>query len=302
MKSVAITGGNGFVGSALYDELRKRGYQARKLERMMDGEDVPEWRLEPHDVIIHAAARVHVMKENAPDPLEAFRRANVEGSLRLARQAAEIGVKRFVYVSSIKVNGESTSHQPFTSFDKPEPHDPYGLSKKEAEDALLHLSRNSQLEVVILRPPLIYGPNVKGNFERLMKAARRNIPLPLAGVKNKRSLIYLGNFIDALIVCTEHPNAKGQIFTVSDGMDISTPDLLRELARAENVRSALFPCPEFLLKWAARLAAKSDQLSRLTDSLQVDSKRIYEELDWSPPFSMRDGLHETVKKTGFKED
>lgn len=318
-----VTGANGFVGNALVEVLQKQGHAVRRaLRGMPDAEDEVEsvsvgdidgqtnWQtaLRGIDVVIHLAARVHVMHESAVDPLAAFREVNVLGTENLARQAAEAGVKRLVYVSSIKVNGESAAPIPtlalplkgmeqnvFTEADVPSPQDTYGISKWEAEQALHRVAAETGLEVVIMRPPLVYGPGVKGNFAQMLKVLAKGIPLPLASVHNRRSLVYVGNLVDALIACATHPVAAGQTYLVSDGEDISTPDLLRWLGAALGHPARLFPCSLALLKIAGRLSGKSDQVERLLGSLQVDSSKIRRELDWTPPYSWQQGLQETAE-------
>jgi nucleoside-diphosphate-sugar epimerase len=265
-----ITGANGFVGRALCAELLRRGYSVRAAVRAAgkfagDAEPVAvgdidgatDWSeaLCGVEVVVHLAARVHVMRETGADSLAEFRRVNVEGTANLARQAAGAGVKRLVYVSSVKVNGESTAPIPtlalplkgrvqnvFTETDAPSPQDPYGISKWEAEQILSRVSQETGLEVVIVRPPLVYGAGVKGNFAQMLKVLTKGIPLPLASIHNQRSLVYVGNLVDSLIACATHPAAAGQAYLVSDGEDISTPDLLRQLGAAMGHPARLFPC------------------------------------------------------------
>jgi len=245
--------------------------------------------------IIHLAARVHVMQDKVANPLEAFRRVNVAGTLNLAKQAAQAGVKRFVFVSSVKVNGEETASRPFSDLDAPNPQDAYGLSKMEAEQQLLALSEETRLEVVIVRPPLVYGVGVKGNFAQMLRVLRWRIPLPLASVGNARSLVYVENLVDALILCATHPKAAGQTYLVSDGEDIPTPELLSRLSRAMGFKVWLIPFPIWGLEILAKLFGKSDQVRRLAGSLQIDSSKIQRELGWTPPFTLQQGLQETVK-------
>lgn len=305
-----ITGANGFVGAALCAELLHQGHSARaavrsasslveKAERVAVGEidGKTDWTNALHDVdvVIHLAARVHVMHDESNDPLEEFRRVNVAGTEHLARSTAASGVKRLVYVSSIKVNGEATSEgKKFSESDLPDPHDPYGISKMEAEQALHRVAAETGLEVVIVRPPLVYGAGVKGNFVQMLKVLAKGIPLPLASVHNRRSLIYVGNLVDALILCATHPAAAGNTYLVSDGEDISTPDLLRQLNAAMGHPARLLPCPQALLKLAGRLTGKSDQVERLLGSLQVDSGKIRRELNWNTPCTLEQGLRATT--------
>jgi len=248
------------------------------------------------DVVIHLAARVHVMSDAATDPLAEFRRVNTAGTEHLARSAAASGVKRLVYVSSIKVNGEETRNgEQFTETDVPAPQDPYGISKWEAEQALHQVADETGLEVVIVRPPLVYGPGVKGNFAQMMGVAAKGIPLPFASVHNHRDLIYVGNLADALITCATHSAAAGQTYLVCDGEDISTPDLLRQLASGMGVASRLFSCPPALLRVVGKLVGRSQQLERLLGSLRVDGDKMRADLNWTPPYSLRQGLQATAE-------
>jgi nucleoside-diphosphate-sugar epimerase len=248
------------------------------------------------DVVVHLAARVHVMRDTSDDSLAEFRQVNVACTEHLARSAVAAGVKRFVYVSSIKVNGEETqSGQSYSEQSIPAPQDPYGVSKWEAEQVLHQVAKETGLEVVIVRPPLVYGPDVKGNFAQMISVVAKGLPLPFASVNNKRSLIYVKNLVDALILCATHPAAAGNTYLVSDGEDVSTSDLLRKLSVAMCKKSRLFSCPIILLKLAATAFRKSDQVERLLGSLQVDGSKIRRELGWVPPFSMDDGLKATVK-------
>ena len=299
-----VTGANGFVGRALCAELIARGHAVRAAVRSgnlpienavavgsIDGQTDWSAALNGIDVVIHLAARVHVMRDTASDPLEEFRKVNLHGTENLASQAARAGIKRLVYVSSIKVNGEQTMwDERFSETDAANPQDPYGISKWEAEQALHRIANETGLEVVIVRPPLVYGEGVKGNFAQMLKVLGRSIPLPLATVENRRSLIHVGNLIDALILCATHPKAANKTYLVSDGEDVSTPELLRQLGAAMGHPARLFPCPPMLLRLLGRLAGKSDQVERLLGSLQVDSGRIRSELGWEPPFTLRDGL------------
>ena len=235
------------------------------------------------------------MHDTSADPLEEFRKVNLHSTTNLARQAAQAGVKRLVYVSSIKVNGEETREgQKFSETDPPAPQDPYAISKWEAEQALHRVAGETGLEVVIVRPPLVYGPGVKGNFAQMLNVVAKGIPLPFASVRNLRSLIYVGNLADALIACAIHPAAAGQTYLVCDGEDVSTPDLLRQLATGMGVLARLLPCPPALLRLAGKLTGKSHQMGRLLDSLQVDGGKIRRDLGWRPPYTLREGLQNTV--------
>jgi nucleoside-diphosphate-sugar epimerase len=238
------------------------------------------------------------MSDDALDPLEEFRKTNVAGTINIARAAIASGVKRLVYVSSVKVNGESTGlHDSYTEDDQPCPQDPYGISKWEAEQSLHHIAAETGLEVVIVRSPLVYGPNVKGNFAQMLHVVEKGIPLPLGSVRNSRSLIYLGNLVDALINCATHPNAAGQTYLVSDNQDISTPELLRQLGVGIGHPARLIACPVKVLEFGARLLGVSAQMERLLGSLRVDSGKIRHDLNWTPPYSLQQGLSAMAKKS-----
>lgn len=312
MKMVLVTGANGFIGRALCGELAARRYAVRGVVRdssSCDGgccevvkvasiDATTKWAdaVRGVDAVIHLAARVHVMSDTVADPLAEFRRINAAGTEHLARCAAASGVKRLVYVSSIKVNGEETRDgQKFSETDLPAPQDPYAVSKLEAEQALHRVAGETSMEVVIVRPPLVYGPGVKGNFVQMLDVVAQRVPMPFASVHNRRSLVYVGNLADALIACATHPAATGQTYLVCDGEDVSTPDLLRHLAAAMSVHSRLFPCPLALLKLAGRLAGKAEQVERLLNSLRVDSGKIHRELNWSPPYTLEQGLRTTAE-------
>jgi nucleoside-diphosphate-sugar epimerase len=243
--------------------------------------------------VVHLAARAHVMSESASDPLAEYRRANVEATLRLARQAAAAGVRRLVFMSSIKVNGEA-SERPYTEADAPRPEDAYGISKWETEQALAALAAATGLEVVVLRPPLVYGPGVKGNFLRLMRLVARGTPLPLASIANRRSLVYVGNLADAVIAALDAPHAAGRTYLAADGEDVSTPGLIRAIADALGTRARLLPCPATLLTLGAALTGRRAEAERLTGSLQVDATRLTRELGWRPRTTLAQGLAETA--------
>ncbi len=305
---ILVTGANGFVGKVLCSSLIAQGLTVRGIVRQdsslpvttisvgsIDADTCWQKVLIDCDVVVHLAARVHVMQETVANPLEAFRKVNVVGTLNLARQAANAGVKRFVFVSSVKVNGEETTSRPFSELDAPNPQDAYGVSKMEAERQLLALSEETGLEVVIVRPTLVYGAGVKGNFAQMLRVLHRRIPLPLASVRNARSLVYVGNLVDALVLCVTHPKAAGQTYLVSDGEDISTPELLSRLSQAMGFSARIFPFPIWGLELAANLFDKGEQARRLTGSLQIDSSKIRRELGWSPPFTLQQGLQETAK-------
>jgi nucleoside-diphosphate-sugar epimerase len=310
-RSLLITGANGFVGRSLCARSANEGWKVRGAVRgpeLLGGgaasicvgeiNERTDWSeaLPGVDVVIHLAARVHVMREDAADPLAEFRRVNVAGTEHLARAAAGHGAKRLVYVSSVKVNGEQTTGESkFKESDIPHPEDPYGISKWEAEQVLHRVAGETGLEVVIVRPPLVYGPAVKGNFAQMLAVVARGMPLPFASILNLRSLIYVENLADALIACASHPAATGQTYLVSDGEDISTPALLRRLAMEMGVSSHIFACPPALLRLAGKMTGKSRQIDRLLGSLQVDNGKICRELNWVPPYSLQQGLHATAE-------
>lgn len=309
-RRVLITGASGFVGQSLCKKMSQSGWLVNAAMRSLcqlranvnlvtvgkiDGETNWNEALSGVDVVIHLAARVHIMHDNTTNPLEEFCKVNVAGTERLARSAAANGVRRFIYISSIKVNGESTQWgNKFTESDVPSPQDPYGVSKWEAEQALHRVAAETGLEVVIVRPPLVYGAGVKGNFVQMLKVLAKGIPLPLASVRNLRSLIYVENLVDALVVCATHPAVAGQTYLVSDDKDISTPNLLRLLGAAMCHPAHLFPCPSILLKLTGRLTGKGKQFERLLGSLRVDSSKIRRELNWTPPYTLEQGLRATA--------
>ncbi|MFV3304334.1 UDP-glucose 4-epimerase family protein [Pseudomonas sp. NY15181] len=248
------------------------------------------------DVVIHAAARVHVMDERAADPLTEFRAVNVEATRELARQAVAVGVKRFVYVSSIKVNGEETEPgQPYRADSVANPQDPYGQSKLEAEQMLFALAEETGLEVVVVRPPLVYGPGVKANFASLMGALQRRLPLPFAAIDNRRSLVARDNLVDLLLLCARHPAAAGRVFLASDGQDLSTAQLCRELSEALGVHPRLLPVPALALRTLGLLSGRSQQVQRLLGSLQVDISSTRQVLDWQPPVPVKQAIRETAQ-------
>lgn len=255
--------------------------------------DETKLALQAVQVVVHLAARVHVMTDDAADPLLEFRRVNTDWTERLARAAASQGVRRFVYLSSIKVNGEQ-SLLPFTEQDAPNPHDPYGVSKWEAEQALAGVSLQTSMELVVVRSPLVYGPGVGGNFLQLLNILRRGVPLPLVLMQNRRSLVYRGNLVDALTRCVREVRAAGQTYLVSDGEDLSTPELIRRLGKALGKTVHLWPAPLSLLRGLGRLAGIQAVFDRLLGSLQVDPSKIRQELNWRPPFSVDRGLAETA--------
>lgn len=304
---VLVTGANGFVGRALCDALAVSGRRVRRavraetagLEDAIAVGDIcgsTDWgrALDSVSCVVHLAARTHVLRETASDPLAEYRRINVDGTDALARQAARAGVRRVVFLSSIKVNGEAAA-APFTERDAPRPEDGYGISKWEAEQALARAAAEGAMEFVILRPPLVYGPGVRGNFLRMMRLVARGVPLPIASIANRRSLIYLGNLVDAIVAVSGSPRAAGRTFLVSDGEDVSTPDLARAIAHALGVPPRLLPCPRTVLELGAALTGRRAELARLTGSLQVDGSALRRELGWSPRHTLAQGLAETAR-------
>lgn len=307
--SFLVTGANGFVGKFLCAELKRRNFLLKAALRTSDNDfnnieqvfvasinGATDWSaaLKDIDVVIHLAARVHVMADFSADPLAEFRQVNVEGTRQLAVSAVRAGAKRFVYVSSIKANGEEAD-KPYTEFDKPNPHDFYGISKWEAEQAVYQVSAETGLQVVIVRPPLVYGAGVKGNFAQMIKIISKGIPLPFASVKNLRSFIYVENLVDALILCATHPSAAGHTYLVSDGEDVSTPELLNKLGKALAKPAHLFACHPSILRLAGYLTGKTAQVNRLVGSLQVDSSKIKQELGWLPPIVFADAINKMVE-------
>ncbi|WP_129777755.1 UDP-glucose 4-epimerase family protein [Peristeroidobacter soli] len=312
---ILITGANGFVGSALLRRLaREPGVSVSGAVRNAtaggsgDANLIPvgdlsaetDWSkaLRGARAVVHTAARVHVMNETARDPLLEFRKANVLGTTRLAEQAAAAGVRRFVFISSIKVHGEQTPlDRPFHADDVPAPKDPYGATKLEAEQALRQIATATGMEVTIIRPPLVYGPGVKANFAAMMKWLKAGVPLPLGAIHNRRSLVALDNLLDLIRVCIDHPGAANQAFLASDGADLSTTELLRRLGNALGSPARLVPVPAKLLIGAATLLGRAGVAQRLCGSLQVSIAKNKEVLDWVPPVAVDDAL--SIAATGF---
>lgn len=301
--SILVTGANGLIGRALCLRLQRDGAAVRAAVRQSgpgsqavvvgDINASTDWgaALQGVSVVVHLAARVHVMADTADDPLAEFRRVNVQGTLNLARQAVVAGVKRFVFVSSVKVNGEFT--QPGAAFqesDLPDPQDDYAISKHEAEQGLRAMADAAGLELVIVRPPLVYGPGVKANFNALMRAIAKGWPLPLGAIHNQRSLVALDNLVDFLVTCMFHPRGAGQTFLVSDGQDMSTAELARGLAQALGVSVRLLPVPVWVLQLAGRLVGKRDAVQRLCANLQVNGTKGWAMLGWTPPVTVQEGL------------
>jgi UDP-glucose 4-epimerase len=308
---ILVTGANGFVGRQVVASASERGIAVRGAVRRAVEIRVPEaeymvgaelestisWMpyLRGVETVIHTAARVHVMNETANEPLADFRRINVDGTINLARQSAAAGVRRFIFISSIKVNGEhSLPGVPFNATDIAAPGDPYGVSKYEAESALWTLARETSLEVVVIRPVLIYGPGVKANFAAMMKWLQRGVPLPFGAIYNKRSLVALDNLVDLILTCVASPAAAGQTFLVSDDEDLSTTALLKRMAIALGVSSRLIPVPSVLLSLGARLGGRENLRRRLFDSLQVNINPTKKRLAWRPPITVDDALRKAA--------
>lgn len=308
---VLVTGANGFVGRALCAEAAAHGLSVSGTTRQScqllgnvknyvvnSLDEGTNWQLALAGInaVVHLAARVHVMQDTASDPLAQFRRVNVEGTLNLARQAAAAGVGRFVFVSSIKVNGEAT--RPgylFKADDAPAPLDAYGISKMEAEQGLRKIAAQTGMDVVIIRPPLVYGPGVKANFAAMMRWLRRGVPLPLGAIDNRRSLVALDNLVDLILTCLTHSAAANQTFLVSDGEDVSTSALLRRMGEAMNRPARLVSVPTGLLKLAAALVGRRDMAQRLCGSLQVDIEKNHQLLGWHPPLTLNQGLKKAAQ-------
>jgi UDP-glucose 4-epimerase len=311
--NITVTGANGFIGSQLLTALSAAGHRLTAIIRSNYLEWSPEncevktinaldaeqdWQelLKGQDLVIHCAARVHVMQDHATDPLTEFRKVNVEGTLNLARQAVDAGVRRFIFLSSIKVNGEETSPlSPFKPEDIPSPQDAYGISKMEAEKGLWEITSGTGMDLVVIRPVLVYGPGAKGNFRKMELWLEKGLPLPLGAVNNLRSMVSLENLIDFVLLCVEHPAAANEVFLISDGTDLSTTELLYAVARAMGRPARLFPVPERWLYWGAALLGKKAMARRLLGSLRVDITKNNELLGWKPPLSVEEGLRRCFK-------
>ena len=308
--SVLVTGANGFVGNVLCGQLVTQGYSVKAAVRLTDVsienvnifvsgnvDAATDWStaLNSISTVIHLAARVHVMNDPATDRLAAFRKVNVDATFNLARQAASAGVKRFIFMSSVKVNGEFTEvGKPFTEELLANPQDAYGISKHEAEQGLFEIAQQTGMEVVIIRPPLVYGVGVKANFASMMRVVKRGIPLPLGAIHNKRSFVYVGNLVSLIVRCVDHPAAANQVFLVSDGHDLSTTELLQGCAVALGVKAKLLPVPQKLIEVGAAMLGKQNVVQRLCGNLQVDITKAQTLLDWVPPFSVEQGLKATA--------
>lgn len=310
---ILLTGASGFLGRHIAERImRNDSFELVAAVRanidlpvtqvcIPDGLDHDtDWSaaLKGQDIVIHAAARAHIMNDESVDPLAEYRRVNVAGTLRFAQQAVEHGIKRFIFISSIKVNGEGTSFdRPYRVDDAPKPEDAYGVSKLEAESALLQLGSESGMEVVIVRPPLVYGPGVKGNFASMIRLVQKGIPLPFGAVHNKRSLVGVDNLVDLIVRCIDHPAAANQVFLAGDGEDVSTTELLRRVGLAMGKPTRLVPIPAGILQFGATLVGKKAMAQRLLGSLQVDISKTCEMLDWKPPYTVDEGLRRCFEKT-----
>ena len=308
--NILITGAKGFVGTALTEALINNGDKVTVLlrnhskdlsrtikQQYCNFEDITSLsslNLSSINCVIHLAARAHVMKDSAKDPLAEYRLINTDGTLELAKLAGDVGVKRFIYLSSVKVNGELTSPgKPFSENDFTHLDDPYAISKYEAEIGLLDIAAKSDMEVVIIRPPLVYGPNVKGNFASMISWVKKGIPLPFGLSHNNRSLIALENLVGFILLCADHdksPNAANQVFLISDGEDVSTTLLLRKVAHAYDTKSFLFPIPTLFMRLTAKIIGKNDLANRLLGNLQIDSSKARKLLGWKPIVSMDEQL------------
>lgn len=306
---ILVTGVTGFVGQSLIRELKLKNINfvgiVRKLslsnlDEMIEVSDfsIPDIWQEPLKdcaVVVHLVARVHVMHEEALSPLAEFRKVNVDATLFIAQQAAKAGVKRFIFISSIKVNGEHTEiGRPFTEVDGANPQDAYGLSKLEAEQGLMQIAQQTGMELVIIRPPLVYGAGVKANFASMLRTVKRGVPLPFGAIHNRRSFVYVGNLVSLILRCLDHPAAANQVFLVSDGRDLSTTELLLQSAMALGVKSKLLPVPQSLIAIGATLLGKQAVAQRLCGNLQIDISKARTLLAWAPPVSVTDGLKATA--------
>ena len=309
--TILLTGATGFIGSTLSQyfsqsrcsyvvAVRKRSDQFLSSVQQIVVDDLSFDTkccdaLNEIDTVIHLAARVHVMRDSSIDPLDEFRKINTLATLNLARQAATKGVRRFIYLSSVKVNGENTTSRPFVADEGNFPNDPYGISKYEAEKGLREISEKTKMEFTIIRPPLVYGPGVKGNFLSMLAWLQKGVPLPLGAIQNQRSLVYIDNLIDLIITCIDHPAAANQTFLVSDGEDLSTTELLYRMGIAINRPARLLSIMPKILKVGAGLVGKQDIAQRLLGSLQLDIHKTKSLLSWSPKVSVDEGLYKTAK-------
>ena len=309
MSNFLITGANGFIGKVLIKRLSQDGHLVsalvrKKIEVPYSNETflIPSinaktnWAelLKDRDVVIHLLARVHIMNDKASDPLMEFRKINVDVTIALAKEAARQGIKRFVFLSSVKVNGESTSDHPFSETNLAHPQDAYAISKWEAEEALRQISKETGMEIVIIRSPLVYGPNVKANFLKMMQYVKQGIPLPLGSIQNKRSLIGIDNLVDFITTTISHPKAANQTFLISDDEDISTTNLLRRIGECMEKPARLIPVSPKILSFLFKIIGRQDFGERLLGSLEIDITKAKKLLAWSPPLTLNEGLRATV--------
>ena len=311
MSKILITGATGFIATPLIRALREQGHilsgTTRKtgvfsgtngipLHKVPEISENTDWSniISGAEVVIHLAARVHIMKDQSRNPIEAFRRVNTLGTKSLALQAANAGIKRFIFLSTVKVAGETSPIDGFKESGPISPNDPYSISKYEAEQELLKIAQSSSMEVVIIRPPLVHGPNVKGNFLSLLKLAKKNYPLPLNSINNKRSLIFVDNLTDAIAKAVEHPKAANKIFFLSDEENLSTTELINKISTAFGSKARIFNVPQKYLDLFGKITGNTEIVKRLTQTLTVNSTRIKSDLNWSPPFQSDDGIEKTV--------
>jgi nucleoside-diphosphate-sugar epimerase len=310
MEKILVTGANGFVGRQLCRTLRQKGFLVKAAIRQTAGAPagaghyVPVGDIGPDtdwtealrgvDRVVHLAGRAHIRRDSAPNSLDEYERTNTLGTMRLAQMAAAAEVKKFIFLSSVKVNGEETHDRPFGETDQPAPLGAYAVSKWRAEEGLLHLSRQGSLPVVIIRPPLVYGPGVRANFLQLIRWVDSGLPLPLGTIKNRRSLVGLRNLVDFIIICLHNPAAAGEIFLVSDGEDLSTPDLIQRIGGFLGRSARLIPVPYQFMSIMARLMGKQDPLEKLCHSLQVNVAKARKVMQWKPPFSVNEELAQTI--------
>jgi len=309
--NILITGANGFVGKALTKALLNAGYFVRGAVRALPQHPFIEhenfeliaageinsqtnWSeaLKSIDIVIHTAARVHMMNETALDPFTEYREVNTAGTLKLVEDSIEAGIKKIIFISSIKVNGEETIDKPFTESDFCSPDDPYGLSKWEAEQGIIQKAFGRNISYTIIRLPLVYGDGVKANFQKLVQLVKSNIPLPLGAIKNKRSFLYIGNLSSAIFEIIRNPASHNKTYLLSDNDDVSTAELIRKIAKAYGVKRYLLPVPLFLFKLLGKITGKQKAITRLLGSLQVDSSKVRQELNWTPPYTVQTGLVE----------
>lgn len=306
MTKVLLTGGSGFLGGGILNRLILDGFPAttvvrrtldgfpkaiqKEIKSSFDGEVDWSGCLASQEVVIHCAARAHVLRDMAVDPVAEFRNVNVNATLKLARQSLEAGVRRFIFISSIGVNGAQTSSAPFTERSEPLPHADYALSKFEAEQGLRKLVKGTGMELVIVRPPLVYASHAPGNFQRLLKLVSMGLPLPFASVRNQRSMIALESLVDFITRCIDHPAAANELFLISDGIDFSTAEIVRYLAAGMGRKACLLPMSDGLMRWGSRLLGKEGMYAQLCGSLVIDSSKARNLLGWTPPVTPEKAL------------